>query len=88
MNGEISKSGVLFIERNGVMKQAYCCFSDEATCSDYCVALREPHTGHNLMEKDPKPFTAIELCSNVGTLIFDKLDDQREKAGIMDYVTD
>lgn len=91
MKGMIDKRGVLHIERCGEMVKCECCDKSVTSnddiievCSHYCVAFMEPrdemvidHVYGPASEPKPTGRMILQLCRNVGTLIFEELEDKR-----------
>lgn len=79
MKGKIDKSGRLSIERHGQMVLMSCKSSPELTiCAHDCPAFGEPYQdlirGQPLYHK-----TGLQLCRNVGLLVFREFHDEREQ---------
>lgn len=74
MKGGINQIGSLYIERRGDMKRTHCALKAipglRYRCAADCVAFREP-----VKRGDGK--TELQLCNEVGTLVFDEFTDER-----------
>lgn len=75
MKGEIEECGFLCVERAGKMAQRLCALKtlpqDPFYCSHHCVAFREP------VRRDDGN-VELQLCHEVGVLVFDEFEDKRE----------
>lgn len=83
MNGELGKTGILFIERKEVFVAMECKEGGGGTCSDHCALFGEPEIvsvtkikplGRGSQEEIIEE-TAINLCCK--TVQFENFEDNR-----------